>query len=87
MNGFNPVCSLELRTVTLEQPENPTMRSPFPGMDPYLEQFWGDVHHTVITYMHAGRYRENCPVVWSLEWTSASSSSQPRGKAGTSSRM
>ncbi len=25
------------------------MRSPFPGMDPYLEQFWGDVHHTMIT--------------------------------------
>jgi Protein of unknown function (DUF4058) len=20
------------------------MKSPFPGMDPYLEQFWGDVH-------------------------------------------
>ena len=27
------------------------MRSPFPGMDPYLEQFWGDVHHRLITYM------------------------------------
>src|SRR3954451_58949 len=26
------------------------MLSPFPGMDPYLEQFWGDVHHTLITY-------------------------------------
>ena len=26
------------------------MRSPFPGMDPYLEQFWGDVHHSMITY-------------------------------------
>jgi hypothetical protein len=26
------------------------MRSPFPGMDPYLEQFWGDVHHRLITY-------------------------------------
>ena len=26
------------------------MPSPFPGMDPYLEQFWGDVHHTLITY-------------------------------------
>jgi len=20
------------------------MKSPFPGMDPYLEQYWGDVH-------------------------------------------
>src|SRR5436305_4085646 len=26
------------------------MASPFPGMDPYLEQFWGDIHHTLITY-------------------------------------
>jgi Protein of unknown function (DUF4058) len=26
------------------------MPSPFPGMDPYLEQHWGDVHHRLITY-------------------------------------
>jgi hypothetical protein len=26
------------------------MPSPFPGMDPYLEQSWGDVHHRLITY-------------------------------------
>ena len=26
------------------------MTSPFPGMDPYLEQHWGDVHHGLITY-------------------------------------
>lgn len=26
------------------------MQSPFPGMDPYLEQHWGDVHHRLITY-------------------------------------
>ena len=25
-------------------------KSPFPGMDPYLEQFWGDVHHGLLTY-------------------------------------
>ena len=30
--------------------ETLAMRSPFPGMDPYLEQFWGDVHHRLITY-------------------------------------
>jgi hypothetical protein len=30
-----------------------SMRSPFPGMDPYLEQFWGDVHHTMITRARA----------------------------------
>ena len=26
------------------------MKSPFPGMDPYLEEHWGDVHHRFITY-------------------------------------
>jgi Protein of unknown function (DUF4058) len=25
-------------------------KSPFPGMDPYLEQYWGDVHHRLCTY-------------------------------------
>ncbi len=29
------------------------MHSPFPGMDPYLEQFWGDVHQTMITHTRA----------------------------------
>lgn len=24
--------------------------SPFPGMDPYLERFWRDVHHRLVTY-------------------------------------
>lgn len=27
------------------------MRSPFPGMDPYLERFWNDVHGKLITYI------------------------------------
>ena len=26
------------------------MKSPFPGMDPYLEQCWGDVHTSIATY-------------------------------------
>jgi hypothetical protein len=26
------------------------MASPFPGMDPYLESHWGDVHHALIMY-------------------------------------
>src|SRR3954452_4866707 len=26
------------------------MPSPFPGMDPYLEQFWGDVHARLVIY-------------------------------------
>jgi Protein of unknown function (DUF4058) len=27
------------------------MKSPFPGMDPYLEQHWGDVHSRLIIYI------------------------------------
>ena len=27
------------------------MLSPFPGMDPYLERFWNDVHGKLITYI------------------------------------
>jgi Protein of unknown function (DUF4058) len=27
------------------------MKSPFPGMDPYLERHWGDVHQALITYI------------------------------------
>ncbi len=26
------------------------MASPFPGMDPYLERFWSDVHARLVTY-------------------------------------
>lgn len=26
------------------------MKSPFPGMDPYLEQYWQDIHHALCTY-------------------------------------
>ena len=26
------------------------MPSPFPGMDPYLEAHWGDVHHAIVNY-------------------------------------
>jgi Protein of unknown function (DUF4058) len=29
------------------------MRSPFPGMDPYIEQFWGDLHQTMINRSRA----------------------------------
>lgn len=25
-------------------------KSPFPGMDPYLERHWGDVHHSLVIY-------------------------------------
>lgn len=26
------------------------MGNPFPGMDPYMEQQWGDAHHSLVTY-------------------------------------
>src|SRR5215207_1862924 len=26
------------------------MKSPFPGLDPYLEERWGDVHQSLVTY-------------------------------------
>ena len=26
------------------------MPSPFPGMDPYLEAHWGDIHHAIVNY-------------------------------------
>jgi hypothetical protein len=31
--------------------EDQIMKSPFPGVDPYLERHWGDVHQRFITYV------------------------------------
>ncbi|MBY0522614.1 MAG: DUF4058 family protein [Gemmataceae bacterium] len=36
------------------------MHSPFPGMDPYLEQHWGDVHLNLISHA-AGMLNERLP--------------------------
>src|SRR5262245_40171344 len=36
------------------------MDSPFPGMDPYLEEHWGDVHHNLITFAQ-GLLNERLP--------------------------
>jgi hypothetical protein len=36
------------------------MKSPFPGMDPYLEQHWGDVHHNLIAFAQ-GMLNEQLP--------------------------
>lgn len=33
------------------------MPSPFPGMDPYLEAHWGDVHTSLATYARDRPYR------------------------------
>ena len=35
----------------LSQAKDSAMKSPFPGMDPYLEQHWGDVHQAFVTYL------------------------------------
>ena len=37
------------------------MASPFPGMDPYLERFWGDVHSRLVTYA-CDQIQERLPV-------------------------
>jgi hypothetical protein len=34
------------------------MPSPFPGMDPYLERHWGDVHSSVITFAKVALQRQ-----------------------------
>jgi hypothetical protein len=36
------------------------MKSPFPGMDPYLEAYWGDVHTRMMTYL-SDELRESLP--------------------------
>jgi hypothetical protein len=36
------------------------MKSPFPGMDPHLEQHWGDVHHNLISFA-VGMLNEQLP--------------------------
>ena len=36
------------------------MKSPFPGMDPYLEQHWGDFHNNLISFAQ-GMLNERLP--------------------------
>ncbi len=33
-------------------------KSPFPGMDPWLESFWGDVHHTLISTLRQQIFKQ-----------------------------
>ena len=55
------------------------MRSPFPEMDPYLEQFRGDVHHSMITRARdTSNSRSNCPGRWLRGSTCESSLSRLR---------
>jgi len=37
------------------------MKSPFPGMNPWLEQRWRDLHHAFLTYAR----RRNEIGIWS----------------------
>jgi Protein of unknown function (DUF4058) len=41
--------TIDVRIVALARDQ--FMDSPFPGMDPYLERHWGDVHQSVVTYI------------------------------------
>ena len=34
------------------------MRSPFPGMDPYLEMHWQDVHHSLVGHARDALQRQ-----------------------------
>jgi hypothetical protein len=45
--GVVPIESMNLKAACIE---GCPMLSPFPGMDPYLEQHWRDVHHRLVTY-------------------------------------
>ena len=36
------------------------MPSPFPGMDPYLERYWGDVHSSLVTLAKVALQRQLC---------------------------
>ena len=42
----NGICADSIRLLGYRR----LMKSPFPGMDPYLERYWGDVHHSLIQY-------------------------------------
>jgi hypothetical protein len=39
------------------------MKSPFPGMDPYLESRWGDIHTSLITYARDQLQRQMPPAL------------------------
>ncbi len=43
------------------------MLSPFPGMDPYFEHHWRDVHHRLVTYscdQIQTQLRRSCGLAW-----------------------
>lgn len=44
----------------MERERRSNMQSPFPGMDPYLEQSWGDVHHNLVAFAQ-GLLNERLP--------------------------
>jgi hypothetical protein len=49
----NELCPGQIRLYTARDRTiwyNAMMKSPFPGMDPYLERHWGDVHSSMITF-------------------------------------
>ena len=51
------------------------MKSPFPGMDPYLEQHWRNVHHRLITYA-SDQLHPTCRATFGRELKSECSSNR-----------
>ena len=47
------------------------MESPFPGMDPYLEQHWGDVHHKPDHLCRGDAQRAGCRPICGREHRNA----------------
>ena len=54
------------------------MKSPFPGMDPYLERHWGDVHQALVTYIR-DQLQPRCRMTCARGCRSGSISSRPTG--------
>jgi hypothetical protein len=52
-DGPEPSFVVKSSIDSLRPLETLAMNSPFPGMDPYLEPFWGDIHLTMIAHSRA----------------------------------
>jgi len=50
LEGLSPYASLSGADKRKHSRYTWRMKSPFPGMDPYLERHWGDVHHSLVQY-------------------------------------
>lgn len=58
------------------------MKSPFPGLDPYLESFWSNVHTRLMTYICDEIQRQLPDGLWSNVEDSVTIDDYETGKAG-----